>query len=437
MKKGIFGFKGITNLILVALSIFVVVSAMTKVLAPYLGSETRTPSYENFQLLASAVDGLVSLKSQSAIGSIILEIEPGYVIIGFEHDKDKANYFHTELDKPKDEKLCGNEACICLFKVESKKYGKIKKVVDCVKTSKARFYSRSLTYKKMGCGREDERNLCYSTEHGIPVCTTVAQKTYFVGNKEFADRQLCFLGKHFPGYDEDDEVIWSTQEMLIQVKTSPNDEKEVFIDLKTEDNLLRYKFINICPTESDTRCIGRHYDYVFTENIVGEDKTFACKFDYQKNKCINENIEECPIGPISEKCACGETAYEFGFCIKENNVLRHKNKELPEGYCFGNKIDACEKYKTDNDYESDKYACTFNICGVAEIGCYWDTKGALVGGLKKDACETCPAPCNCNNLYDEEWIKEANPCGCECNPPAAQSTNLLPITDPTVMPPYI
>ncbi|MBU0471760.1 MAG: hypothetical protein KKF89_05265 [Nanoarchaeota archaeon] len=382
MKKG--SLKVFLNLFLVVFALFFLIKMFYPIIQSFLESSTKTTAYEKFQLLEEGINELISINKQTVTNRIVFELDPNFAVLAFQPNKDFTNCDDKTIKKPD---ACNKEACLCLFKIKKDEY----KEIDCAKYEKATIFSKLYD--------EDDPERYIDCNYKKQTSTII--KTELIGDEEFNYKDTSFLGS----YKED---IFGTITLIIEVKTNTNNEKDIYIDKYSESNLLRTKYTNTCPTDSDKICAGENYDSIIKQIIEEEgeqkEKLFSCKFNLQENKCIAENIELCDIGLINEKCACGDFSYEFGFCIKENNLLTHKKKNLPNNYCY--QIDTCDKYKTDNKYESDKYACTFNICNADEFGCYWDTTAI-------NECLTCTKTCECT-IYDETWIVEANPCACNC-----------------------
>ncbi|MFH1589982.1 MAG: hypothetical protein ABIB43_05430 [archaeon] len=382
MKKGFALLGFLRGLVISILALIIILKIMNQVVGPVLwNNPTKSLSYQNFQQLSLRVDTMINSDKVITSDGMILELEPDYNILAFDYDDTKAELcvsraFDTEFKRPKE--CLDGKSCLCLYKgnVEDEK------VIECRMFEKTRFYS--FLHKDTG---ESESLGCEKSGH--PNTKTTYEDLMFTG----------LLSTHYPFVLI--EVYFGTRTMYLE-KEKEGDVNHILITFKDKDTKLRYKMVNKCTEESDEGCKNEHFDSVFETNK----QSFVCKFDIEQDKCLAKEIDKCGTRVIKKECSCENIAYDFGFCIQD----KFKPSELPMDYCYAEKIgNLCSGYNKGLlqwDDESYPYVCTFNICNIDQIGCYWD----LTGG---NECKTCPEKCKCD-LYDEDWIKEVNPCGCDC-----------------------
>jgi len=400
MKKGTMG--TLAGIVIAAITIFILTDTLyADIIKPALYSETKRPSYQKFQELTSKIQELLMSENQIATDKMILEIEQEYNILGFDFDQTEIKtcfsiaIIEQTYNRPED---CEDgKACLCLYKEGLED----KNVLICKNFGKARFYStlNKDTTKPGSFG-------CEKTRHP---------------EKEFGEYEgiiIFGIGRFaVPGVDAVVDAtiyktLWGSQRIYIE-KYADVETNHITISIEDDEVKERYKLINLCPDNSYSKCVEKHFDYVFIEKVDNNEQKFVCKFDQINNLCVKESIKDCSSGVIWKECVCGETAYDSGFCVDE----KYQKNDLPTDYCYVEKIESCKKYKTENMFESEKYACIFNICSL-DKNCYWEERwiekySKTVSGREGDytPCETCPEQCDCD-IYDENWLKEIDPCNC-------------------------
>ncbi len=382
----------LAGIVIAAITIFILTDTLyAGIIKPALHSDTGSFSYNKFQELTTKVQDLLNSQSQTATDKMILELEPEYRILGFQYDKETRACASLTILKPKQ---CEDKGCMCLFKGELESDNKEKNINDkkivgkCFTAENTKFYSRFFS---------DYEN------YGYPTCADLPVRAETIGNLKYKDVSIIgYIDRAYIGGDE--EGYLRSMKLLVYIKNLPDNTKQVFIDIESDENKLIYKTTNYCPDNSPSECKGKHYDSVFKE----EGQSFVCKFKEEMNKCVKEKISDCSSGVIWKECACGEVAYDSGFCVNG----KYAKNDFPTDYCYLENIGSCEDYE-EGDYENKEYACVFNICNVDNIGCYWDTEGGAIDiiGLKPNACESCQDECDCE-IYEEDWLKEIDPCNC-------------------------
>ncbi|MBC8494991.1 hypothetical protein H8D36_02455 [archaeon] len=399
-KKGDMGF--FVKIVIACLFLVTVLGATVKTVdIDLFSSEADSLSNREFIKLTSIIEGLIETGSQSGINDITLELEDDFVIISFYENDDSAIGNGRIISTPK---TCKSESCLCLFKEPlindlNKKNINDKRVVNCKQFKKTKIHT--------GFESPDYNN------HIKPYCYDMLDESESVNGNVYEYKYVCLAGYSV------DHGYWGSKGLTIQTRKLPGDIMEIFIDLDNSVNVDRYYSIHTCPAGSYAACVNQKYGFIFQE----QSNDFVCKFNQNNNSCEKEAIEPCAMGIIESECFCEGQARTSGFCIEDKHYKTDLPRDLYNDYCYPQRIDDCGDYKTDTKYDSDKYACTFNLCGL-DRDCYWDAKAPIIGSLKPNTCENCTEACNCDLYDNDKWVETVNPCNCDCSTP--------PITQPNI-----
>lgn len=400
-KKGDMGF--FVKIVIACLFLVTVLGATVKTVdIDLFSSEADSLSNREFIKLTSIIEGLIETGSQSGINDITMELEDDFIVLGFDYAEDSLPCKGLIILKPKQ---CKQEGCMCLFKEPLESDLKRtnlndRRVVNCKLFKKSVFYS------------EFELD---AADYGYPNCVDFLEKTEIVDGKRFEYKVLGFVGYSFG----QGKLYWGSQDLTIQTRNMSDKTTEIFVSLNKPENIERYSLVNKCPQKSYVTCVGKNYGSIFQE----QNKSFVCKFNQNNNSCEKEAIEPCAMGIIESECFCEGQARTSGFCIEDKYEKTDLPRDLYNDYCYPQRIDDCGDYKTDTKYDADKYACTFNLCGL-DRDCYWDAKAPIIGSLKINTCENCTEACNCDLYDNDKWVETVNPCGCDCSTPPVTQPNI-------------
>ncbi|MBU1201837.1 MAG: hypothetical protein KJ583_02560 [Nanoarchaeota archaeon] len=382
MKKGEISL--LVTLTITVIFLILVFIVTLKLIGPLLWNEKNSVSYENYKLLTTAVESVTKSKMNTSMQKMVLQLEPGFDIIAFDPGEGKIKtdipkwLVFKEASRDRPDECETNKGCLCIYKGGS--------VIECKSFEKTYFFSElnsDMISQSMGEEKKTHTLSSYKYE-GI----------MFFGDLELALLAIISV----------DSTLFGVQPMYVE---NYRDKGNNYVLISNLNNKLlkRFKMISKCPTDkSDGGCNKyQHYDEVFNlTDSNGKIDYFVCKFNEKSEKCVNKSIELCAPGMIDWECACGDTAYEFGMCINEG----YYDADISSEYCFINKFDessTCKTYEDGSDAEQNKYACTFNRCGVKDK-CYWNN----------DDCEACEQTCLCKDYGGKDgWIRFIDPCDCD------------------------
>lgn len=353
---------------LAVISIFVVTGTVWgQVINPLLFSETKSASYQKFLELSLKIGDLENSEVVFGKDSLLLELEQGYSILGFADSSSARTCVFQETVLVQKPASCSGGSCLCLFKGDPENDKPLVCKAHNLDIFTWRRPTRPIT----------EYSSCID---GI---------SSFVGDREYIQFSAMSGDK-----------IFSEKIMLFKHPDG------VFVLAENDVNREYYKKSSVCPDSSYSRCVSKHYDYVFSELKVdlGRQESYVCKFDLEDNACNKREVVECGNKMIHSECYCGDTAYESGYCINDE----YTPYALPRlsDYCFSaleNGIVTCEDYgEGDFDVDQQELICSFNLCQLT-TKCYWN-----------DGCSDCPPDLGCpTNLYFTGSASRAlNSCGC-------------------------
>jgi len=369
--------KGVTLLVTIIwtlIILFIVFYVVAKIVAPLFWNEKTDVSYQNFLILTNKISVLESSTLNIDKDEFMFEKAKDYSLVAFDSDQTEAQTCNLEVvygDTVARPKSCNTgEACICIYKDDPKKNNPI----DCKNFPKTRFYSTALEKDHYSAIKGTFFRGCEKNTH--PTTNNKLTSFFLIYN----------VGELFP-----------KTKFYLEKYTKDNINHIIITDSSLSTDI-RFKKINTCPAESDSGCVGKHFDQVITvgDEYEIKDEVSYCSFKTDLNKCVVEQIKKCESGFIDDACACTDFMYEDGVCISGSFV----QVDVPTDYCFANKITStsnCDAYKR------NPYACSLDPCGVG--GCYY----------KEGDCVKCPIwgkkTCDTySKKKDLAWIRYLDSC---------------------------
>ena len=318
----------------------------SKLYGSFVNSETRSVSYENFEILSSKLNDIIDSEEEVVTDSLVYEIHPGYFLAAYDYNSDYMEHCLEPRSTPislkaKPSRCEEDQACICLYGDTPLDKGEFEgedpNVIECTNLGKTRIYTR-LT--------EDYENF----ENANLGCE---KKEYplFSSIKQDYEYETLYLS---PSLGE-----WGTQPVYIERMKGPADVNYLYITKSTPETIERSRLIHKCPDTDGTypECVGLPYNSVFEEEVDAEGNTesFVCRYDEEYDVCYIEEIEDCRVGKIRGECNCNGMAFDFGYCLGDEFVAREYGKE----YCLSSEISECDDYQEFSD-------CAFDVCGVGD-----------------------------------------------------------------------
>ncbi len=360
--------KFLVQIVFTVMAVVVVFAFAAKLYTSVAGGSEDKAVLENFRMMESALSGIV--ENDFGQANMLLTLEKDYTLIGFSaNDPLVKACIQADRDptytKPEE---CGgiNNGCLCLYegKVEDKN------ILSCKIFKDTKFYSRydQKTFKPESFGCE---------QSGFPKSDHITDVKY---------EYLVFYGARTFTISN-----WGTQNLYIESKKE-NEINHVYIAVYDDNVIQREKFVNICPDKSQCECARKHFDKVLRNVNCGEEEytEAVCVYDSKEEVCVLTENFNCTNGKIEEFCACGDTAYDSGYCLGE------KYYPFISEEC--NLIKSCENYHTET-------TCVYDFCQL-ENKCFPELKDS-----EFEKCKLCESGCSCD-IYTSEWMKQLNPCDC-------------------------
>lgn len=401
--------SSLMRLTVAVIFLFIVFKVGAGIVKPLLNPESKTLAFQSFDNLVWKIDSLKDPNNFERSSELLLSLEPGYIIMGFDKGADKVKECigNIEIPRPPECKEASKFACLCLMKKDGKNY----KTLKCKQYEEPIIFYTDETGSKfngyIGCEKISGLSIDkYDDEAHKKMKSLVLGKE--AGARGFYDNmylEVVNIGDTIYAHVDNPET--PTFNMI-----SASKKKNMYVMVAKKDAFnsdIRPKITNVCPANSEGDCgaknnrAARTFDGIYKEN----NQLFYCSFNRDKQLCENKTIELCKTNSVVEKeCACQGLMIDTGFCLS-NKVYVEKYEYKPST--------KCEDYHVPLN-------CVYNIAEVNSAGCYmtpdsiknrnpslWQIFVTSANPICID-CPVGPKKLKACNEYEEEWSCKADAC---------------------------